>query len=212
MNSDEQPLIAALRMGDESAFAALLTRYQSSMVRVAMIYVSDRAVAEDVTQETWLSVLRGLDGFEGRSSLKTWIFSILTNRAKTRALREGRYVPLQWDDQDEAGEPTVAPERFNPPNHPRWPNHWTDSAMPHSWEDIPEDRFLSLETQQIIRQTIETLPMSQRQVITLHDIEGWPSEEICNILGISETNQRVLLHRARAKVRRALEQYLEEES
>lgn len=212
MNPDEQQLIAALRAGDESAFATLLNHYQSSMVRVAMMYVSDRAVAEDVTQETWLSVLRGLDGFEGRSSLKTWIFSILTNRAKTRAQREGRYVPLQWDDQDEAAEPTVSPERFNPPDHPRWPNHWSDSAMPRSWDDIPEDRFLSLETQRIIREAIEALPLAQRQVITLRDVEGWPSEEICNVLGISETNQRVLLHRARAKVRRALEQYLEDQS
>ncbi len=204
MNPDEQQLISALRGGDEAAFVTLLNQYHTAMVRVAMIYVSDRAVAEDVTQETWLSVLRGLAKFEERSSLKTWIFSILINRAKTRAQRESRYVPLQWDDQDESPNPAVAPERFNSSDG------WISTSMPHSWEDIPEDRFLSLETQQIIRRAIETLPPMQRNVITLRDVEGWPADEACNALGISETNQRVLLHRARAKVRRSLERYLEE--
>jgi RNA polymerase sigma-70 factor (ECF subfamily) len=200
----EASLIEALRNGDEAAFTALVEQYYTSMVRIAMIYVSDQAVAEDVVQETWIGVLRGLDRFEGRSSLKTWIFTILTNRAKTRAQRESRYVPLAtvWGDEAEDSEPVITPERFSAEGH------WWDDSKPNSWEAIPEDRLLSQETLALIDQAIAELPQGQREVIRLRDIEGWSSAEVCNVLDISETNQRVLLHRARSKVRRALEQYL----
>lgn len=203
-SSSEASLIEALRNGDEAAFTALVEQYYSSMVRIAMIYVPDQAIAEDVVQETWIGVLRGLDRFEGRSSLKTWIFTILTNRAKTRAQRESRYVPLStaWDDEADGSEPVITPERFSNEGH------WSADDRPDNWDAIPEDRLLSQETLALIHQAIDELPAGQREVIRLRDIEGWSSAEVCNVLDISETNQRVLLHRARSKVRRALEQYL----
>jgi RNA polymerase sigma-70 factor (ECF subfamily) len=201
-------LVAALRNRDEAAFMWLIDKYHASLVRLATIFVSDRAVAEEVTQETWIGVLRGIDRFEGRSSLKTWIYRILTNIAKTRAQRENRSIPFSaFGDDDEPIEPSVDPGRFLPDDHPRWPHHW--AIQPNPWADIPEDRFLSKETLAQIRHAIEALPPSQREVISLHDIDGWSAAEVCNVLGISETNQRVLLHRARSKVRRALEQYFE---
>jgi RNA polymerase sigma-70 factor (ECF subfamily) len=190
---------------------SLVDQYHTSLVRLAMMYVPDRAVAEEAAQETWLGVLRGLDQFEGRSSLKTWIFRILTNRAKTRGQREARSIPYSdlWNPDEEPDDPAVAPERFHPADHPRWPHHWTTS--PGDWNQIPEERLLSQETRAVIQTAIEALPPAQREVITLRDIEGWSSEEVCSALEISETNQRVLLHRARSKVRCALEQYIDEE-
>lgn len=206
--SAELRLIEALRGGDESAFALLLDQYHTSLVRLACIYVSSRAVAEEVAQETWLGVLQGLDRFEGRSSLKTWIFRILTNRAKTRGQREARSIPFSdWASPEmEADEPSVDPSRFRPPDDPEWPGHW--AVGPASWDDIPEQHFLSQETQAHILAAIATLPPNQREVMTLRDIEGWSSAEVCAVLAISEANQRVLLHRARSKVRQALETYL----
>ena len=207
---DDLRLVKALRAGDEAAFVSLIDDYQTSLLRLAMIYVPDRAVAEDVVQETWLGVLKGIDRFEGRSSLKTWIFRIMTNIAKTRGKREARSVPfsaLDGDDAESSG-PTVAPDRFLPADHPRWPNHW--DVGPCRW-DFPEDRLLSREALDVVSRAIEALSPKQREVITLRDVEGWPSEEVCNVLEISETNQRVLLHRARAKVRQALERYFESE-
>jgi RNA polymerase sigma-70 factor (ECF subfamily) len=201
-------LLAALRSKDEAAFTTLVDRYHSSLLRLAQLYVSSRAVAEEVVQETWLGVLQGLDAFEGRSSLKTWIFRILINRAKTRAEREGRTVPygLAWDLSADRGEPAVEPERFLPASHPEWPGHW--ASPPQSWGENPEARLLSKEARQFIQKAVDSLPPAQREVITLRDIEQWESEEVCNVLGLSESNQRVLLHRARSKVRRALEEYL----
>ncbi|MEP7287533.1 MAG: sigma-70 family RNA polymerase sigma factor [Chloroflexota bacterium] len=201
---DDVQLVERLRKGDENAFAWLLEMYQSLMVRIALMYVREREVAEEVVQETWLGVLRGLDRFEGRSSLKTWIFSILTNSAKTRAQREGRSIPfllLETDDAPDSDESTVEPERFSGET-----DHW--AVHPDSWDDVPEALLLSQETQAVIHQAIQALAPNQRKVITLRDIEGWSSEEVCNVLEISETNQRVLLHRARAAVRGVLEQYL----
>lgn len=204
VNGNEAGLIEALRGGDESAFRDLVRMYNASLLRVAQIYVSSRAVAEEVVQETWLAVLEGLDRFEGRSSLKTWIFTILANRAKTRAIRERRMIPFSALSPERVPEPAVEPERFRDSEDPRWPGHWTSPPQP--W---PEDKLVSRETREKLAEAIDQLPASQRAVISLRDLEGWPSEEVCNALGISETNQRVLLHRARAKVRRALEEYLQ---
>lgn len=205
VETGEALLLRSLRAGDESAFVELLDRFGPSMLRVAQLYVPSRAVAEEVVQEAWLGVLAGLDRFEERSSLKTWIFRILTNRAKTRGEREGRTVPfsaLAGDDDDD--EPAVDADRFH--HAGRWPGHW--AAPPRA---VPEERLLAAEARERVESAIAALPPNQRAVITLRDVEGFGAEEACSVLGISETNQRVLLHRARSKVRAALEEYLEEE-
>jgi RNA polymerase sigma-70 factor, ECF subfamily len=202
----EARLLEALRAGDEAAFRQVVEQFYESMVRIAKIYVSDEATAEEVVQETWIAVLRGIERFEGRSSLKTWIFTILTNRAKTRAQRDGRYTAVSFDgDQD---EPTVAPERFRPGSDPHWPNIWWDETRPANWENVPEERLLSKETMGCIMQAIETLPPNQREVIRLRDVEGLSAMDVCNMLSLSDSNQRVLLHRARSRIRQALEDYL----
>ena len=198
---DEAALVARLRAGDEAAFRALIEMYNAMLVRVARMYVSSQAVAEEVVQETWLAVLEGIDRFEGRSSLKTWLFRILTNRAKTRGIREGRSLPFSALEPE---GPAVESERFHGGEH-AWPGHW--AAPPTGF---PEERLLAGETREVIERAIEALPPTQRAVISLRDIEGWSADEVCNALTLSETNQRVLLHRARAAVRAALEQYLEE--
>lgn len=201
--AEEQRLIARLRAGDEDAFVTLVERYQTSLVRVALGYVPSHAVAEEVVQETWIGVLKGIDRFEGRSSLRTWLFRILTNVAKTRGQRESRSLPFSaiWDDETQPGEPAVDAARFNNTNQ-----HW--AVRPDSWEGIPEERLLAAETRKLIQEAIDALPHGQQQVITLRDVQGWTAAEVCNVLAISETNQRVLLHRARSRVRRALESYL----
>jgi RNA polymerase sigma-70 factor (ECF subfamily) len=205
--ADDRLTLRALRAGDERVFRELVARYQPSLVRVAQIYVGARAVAEEVAQDTWLGVLKGLDRFEERSSLRTWIFRILTNIAKTRAQREGRTIPLSaLEDPGRVPEPAVEPDRFLDAEHARWPGHW--AAKPSSWAGLPEERLLAGETRGVVEAAIEALPASQRAVITLRDVQGWASEDVCNALGVSETNQRVLLHRARSKVRKALEDYL----
>ncbi len=208
-SADEMRLIALLRAGDEAAFSALIEQYYGTLLRLAMMYVSSKAIAEEVVQETWVGVLQGLKRFEGRSSLKTWIFRILTNSAKTRALREGRSIPFSSlaEFQDGESEPTVEPERFTASMGEQ--GHWL--SPPHHWDDIPEERVLSQETRAYVQQAVDMLPENQRIVISLRDIEGWDAEETCRYLGISEVNQRVLLHRARGKVRGALEKYFGEE-
>jgi RNA polymerase sigma-70 factor (ECF subfamily) len=204
--SAEAQLVDALRAGDEAAFAGLVREYQPSLVRVARIYVSTQAAAEEVAQETWLGVLNGLDRFEGRSSLRTWIFRILTNIAKTRAQRDGRTLPFSaLQEPGRVPEAALDADRFLDPEHPRWPGHW--AVRPEPW---PEETVVAAETQARLAEAIEALPAAQRAVISLRDIEGWSSDEVRNALEISETNQRVLLHRARSKVRRALESYLGE--
>jgi RNA polymerase sigma-70 factor, ECF subfamily len=205
-SADDARRVEALRGGDEHAFEQLTREYNASLLRVAQIYVTSRAVAEEVVQETWLGVLNGIERFEARSSLKTWIFRILTNIAKTRAQREGRTLPFSaLERPGTVPEPAVEPERFLPPDHERWPGHW--SAKPEPW---PEDRLLAAEARGVVEEAIEALPPAQRAVISLRDVEGWSSDETCNALGLTETNQRVLLHRARSKVRQALEDYLAE--
>lgn len=203
-------LVEALRRGEEAAFIVLVGRFHQLLLHIALLYVSNRAVAEDVVQDTWLAVLRGIDRFEGRSSLKTWIVHILINRAKTRGERERRSIPFSAlsHSDDDAVEPAVEPECFLPADHPRWPGHW--AAFPRDWDDLPEQRLLSAETLAVALGAVAALPPNQREVITLRDIEGWSANEVCQTLVISETNQRVLLHRARSRVRRALEQYVNE--
>jgi RNA polymerase sigma-70 factor, ECF subfamily len=197
----ETSVIEALRAGDEATFTRLVREYGASMLRVARLYVGSRAVAEEVVQEAWVGVLKGIGSFEGRSTLKTWIFRILTNIAKTRGQREGRTIPFSALAADD--EPAVDPDRFQGPED-RSPGHW--ASPPRGWG--PEERLLGSETREVIDAAIAELPPSQAIVITMRDVDGFTSEETCNALDISETNQRVLLHRARSKVRQALEDYL----
>ena len=206
----EAGLLDALRAGDEAAFVMLVERYQAGMIRLAMLYVKDRAVAEEVTQDAWLGVLRGVHRFEARSSLKTWLFAIVVNGARTRARREWRTTPFSalGEPADEPAAPAVPPERFRPPDDPQWPGHWAPGMAPRSWGDDPEQRLLAGETQRLLQQAIDALPASQRAVITLRDVEGWTADEVCNSLHVTEVNQRVLLHRARSRVRERLAQAL----
>ena len=205
--ADDGSVIDALRRGDEGAFARLVDQYHTSLRRVARLYIANRAVADEVVQDTWLGVIRGIWAFEGRSSLKTWIFRILINRATTRAVREGRMVPFpRFDAAVEASEATVAPDRFQPLDHPTQPGHWTHP--PPDLGTSPERWFLAQEAHRHLQSAIAALPEHQRLVLTLRDVEGCSTEEVCNSLGFQETNTRVLLHRARAKVRAALEPYL----
>jgi RNA polymerase sigma-70 factor, ECF subfamily len=193
---EEMRLVEGLRNRDEQAFEQLIRMYQAALLRVALMYVSSRAIAEDVVQESWVAVLNGIDRFEGRSSLKTWIFRIVANRAKTRGQREARSRPFSSLEP----EPSVDPDRFVG-------RQW--AAPPEGW---PEEQLLGAETLRVIGDAIEALPPSQRAVITLRDVQGWSAEEVRNVLELSETNERVLLHRARAKVRAALEEYLVEDA
>jgi RNA polymerase sigma-70 factor, ECF subfamily len=205
----EGRLIEALKRRDEAAFVQLVRRYQGPLLRLALVYARSRAVAEEIVQETWLGVLRGLDRFERRSSFKTWLFRILVNRARTRGEREGRTVPFSalGGAALEPVEPAVAPERFLGPDHPEWPLHW--AVPPSSWGASPEEQLLRRETLDLIEHAIAALPPAWREVITLRDVEGLTADEVCNVLGISETNQRVLLHRARSRVRGVLEHYFD---
>lgn len=204
-SGEDSATVARLRNGEESAFAELVDRYGATMLRVAQMYVRDRASAEEVVQETWLAVLNGIDRFEERSSLKTWLFRILTNRAKTRGERDARSLPFSAlaGAEGEADEPAVDPDRFLGPDSAT-PGAW--AAPPRAW---PEDRVLAGETLGVIESAIEMLPEAQREVIRLRDVEGWSPMEVADALEITDGNQRVLLHRARSKVRSALEDYLE---
>lgn len=207
---DDRQLIAAIRDGDDDAFVALIDRYHPSLVRIALLFVRDHGVAEEVAQETWIGVLRGLDRFEGRSSFRTWLFSILANQARRRGQRERRVIPfsaLGWPGGGDA-EPAVDPDRFFPPGD-EWTGYW--ASPPRDLVDDPEAALLSSEARGVIEQAMLALPPNQRAVIRLRDVEGWESDEVCNALGLSATNQRVLLHRARSRVRQALEPYLERE-
>ena len=202
---DEDELLVLLKAGDEGAFERLVGQHHGSMVRLARAYVPSEAAAEEVAQETWLAVLQGLDRFQARSSLRTWIFAILVNRAKTRGQRERRTVPVGVADESAEAGPTVDPARFLPPDHPHRPGWWADPPAP--WSEV-EARLVGAETLAFVRSVVDGLPSRQRQVITLRDLEGWTAPEVCEVLQLSEGNQRVLLHRARARVRQALEDHL----
>jgi RNA polymerase sigma-70 factor, ECF subfamily len=195
----ETDLIAALKRRDEAAFVQVVARYHGRMLRLALVYAKSRAVAEEVVQEAWLGVLRGLDQFEGRSSFKTWLFRIVVNRAKTRSVREDRTIPF-------SDGPAVPAERFLGADDPDWPHHW--AVPPQSWGASADEQLQSAETMALIEGAIAALPSTQREVIALRDVDGMSSAEVCNILSITETNQRVLLHRARSRVRAALERHL----
>jgi RNA polymerase sigma-70 factor (ECF subfamily) len=184
---NDAALVAALRRGDERAFMELVDAFTPGMRRFALTFVRTPAVADEVVQEAWLGVLRGLERFEGRSSLKTWIYRIVANVARTRGVREARSTPF-------SSEPAVDPDRFASDGH------WAAPIEP--WQHVEESELRS-----IVDGAIDALPEQQKLVIRLRDVEGWSSEEVCNVLELSETNQRVLLHRARSKVRAAVEEY-----
>lgn len=204
-SAGDEALVEQLRAGDEAAFAGLIADYQGRLLRLARAFVKDQGTAEEVVQETWLGVLKGLRSFEGRSTLKTWIFRILINRAKTRGVREARSIPLsELGDSDGELGPTVDARRF------RADGSWADP--PRRWDnDTPEALLLRGETRRRLEQALEDLPARQRAVLVLRDIEGVSAAEVCNMLDVADTNQRVLLHRARAALHRTLEGYLSEE-
>ena len=204
-HEEDEALVAALCGGDADAFATLVDRHSPAMIRVAMAYVPTRAAAEEAVQEAWIGVMRGIDGFEGRASLKTWIFRILTNVAMRSGARERRSMPFSaLAEAENTGEPSVDPDRFLPADHELFPGHWT--IMPARWP-TPEEGLLAGETREVITAAIAELPAAQRTVIALRDVEGWTSEEVCEALEISAGNQRILLHRARSRVRNAIESY-----
>lgn len=205
-SAEELRLIEGLRQKEESAFVALVERHQGMLKRVARAYVASDAVAEEVVQETWLAVLEGIGRFEGRSSLKTWIFRILANRAQTRGEREARTVPFSALATEEAGrnEPAVPVDRFRAASDP-YPGHWT-VPLPR-WGDDPEKWVTSNETLAYLNRAVESLPQAQRTVVMLRDFQEWTAEEVCAALGLTEANQRVLLHRGRSKLRGALEKH-----
>jgi len=204
----EADLVAALKRRDEMAFVTLVNRYQSQLVRLALVYCRTRDLADEIVQDTWLGVIQGIDRFEGRASFKTWLFQILVNRARTRAVKEGRLLSFSSlaEEAETPDEPAVPGDRFRPADD-QWPHNW--AVPPHSWGEASDARLLATETMDLIQGAITQLPPAQQQVITLRDVEGWTPQEVCNVLNVSETNQRVLLHRARSRVRAALEAHFE---
>ncbi len=199
----DQALLAGLRAREESAFAALVARYGASMLRVASAHVPTRSAAEDVVQETWLTALTAVDRFEGRSSLSTWLFGILINLARARGRRERRVLPFS-SAFPEADGPTVAPDRFRLDDDPR-SGGWI--TAPRRFE-LPEPALLSSEIRLVVRAALDGLPPRQRTIVSLRDVEGLEADEVCALLEISPGNQRVLLHRGRARLREVLELYL----
>jgi len=208
--TDDDVLVRALRRGDDEAFGWLLDHYSASLLRLARVYVSNLEAAREAVQETWIAVMTGVDRFEQRSSLKTWIHRILVNIARANGVKEHRSVPFaSLGSEPEHDERGVNPDRFQGPRD-RWPGHWASPPVP--WDTVPEQYLAGSETLAIVTSAIGRLPATQQTVITLRDIEGWDADDVCNALEISDTNQRVLLHRARSKVRGALERHLEEAS
>lgn len=203
--ADESLLVGRLRDGDERAFEEIVTALYPAMLAVARGYVGARAVAEEVVQDAWAGVLNGLDRFEGRSTLRTWVLRIVANIARDRGAREARSLPFSAVAGEDAG-PLVEPERFFAPGDP-FPGGWR--SFPTDWRTLPESRLLSQETLDLIAGAIASLPESQQVVITLRDVIGCDAEEVSEVLGLSDGNQRVLLHRARVRVRAELERYLD---
>jgi RNA polymerase sigma-70 factor, ECF subfamily len=195
-------LLAALRKGDEQAFAQVIDEWSPGMLRLARCYVPTDTLAEDVVQEAWIAALRGLDGFEGRSRLRTWVLRIVTNIAKSLGEREHRVTP--FSSASFAEGPTVEPDRFNAPGEQ---NAGAWRALPPSWPALPEGEVLTAEAYQVVRRAIDDLPEAQRAVIALRDLDGYDAPEVCDALGLTSGNQRVLLHRARASVRQRIESY-----
>jgi RNA polymerase sigma-70 factor (ECF subfamily) len=204
-STEERVLLERLRAGEQRAFSELVDAWSPSMIGVAIRYVRSRAVAEEVVQEAWLGVVKGLDRFQGRSSLRSWVFAILRNTAVSRGEKEQRTIPLSSLEADGDDWAEFNSDRFFGPDHDRYPGHW--SLGPTAWQ-LPEEGLLADETRTVIAEAINQLPASQRAVITLRDVEGWDSDEVCEMLEVSPGNQRVLLHRARAHVRGAIEGYL----
>jgi len=196
---DASALLTALRRGDEAVFMQVVAEWTPGMRRLARAHVATDASADEVVQEAWVGVLRGLDGFEGRSAPRTWAFRIVANLAKSRGVREARAVPFSSVGGDDEGGPTVDPDRFQGSGG-RSPGQWALPPAP-----FPEDRLAAAETRDAALAAIAALPPRQGEIITLRDVEGFSAQEACNALGIAETNQRVLLHRARARVRSVLE-------
>ena len=202
--SDEQT-VAALRAGDERTFRDLFARSYPMMKRVARTYVASDAVAEEIVQETWMAIVTGIDRFEGRSALGTWIFSILTNQAKTHSAREKRTVPFSSVMASDAGEPAVDPDRFQRDDE-AWPGHW--ATPPRPWQK-PERRLLALDAREHLKAALAQLPDRQRLIVGLRDVDGQSAEEVCDLLGLTQENQRVLLHRGRSRLRAVLEEYVD---
>jgi RNA polymerase sigma-70 factor (ECF subfamily) len=201
---DDSRVIDALMVGDEATFRSLVEYYQPRLVRLAQIYVHDRTLAEDVTQEAWLGMLTGLNRFAGHSSLKTWLFGILINCARASRRRESHTIPFSmFDDPEVDVPPSVAPERFHPAGH-RWQGHW--ATPPEEW---PEEHLMKVETRRQVEQAVLRLPPNQRVVVTLRDLDGWTATEVCDVLGLTAVNQRVLLHRARTRLRQEIDAYIE---
>ena len=199
-------LVDRLRAGDESAFAWLVDSYSSTLMRLARSFVASDAVAEEVVQETWLAVITGIGRFEARSSLKTWLFTILVNRARSRASRESRTIPFSALDIHEGDdEPSVPPERFLPADHPQWPHHW--ATPPQPWGRGPEGSALDREALAVFKRALDALPPAQRLVVALRDVHGFSAAEACAVLDLTDANQRVLLHRGRSQLRAVLECY-----
>jgi RNA polymerase sigma-70 factor (ECF subfamily) len=205
--TEDAALLQRLRARDERAFDEIVRSWSPIMLRVARGFVSTDASAQEVVQEAWLGVIKGLGSFEGRSSLRTWVFRILVNIAKTRGVKEHRTTPLSSLGPDDESGPTVDPSRFRDVNDPEWPRHWTVAGTPQHWDVEPETGVLRAETRALVSAAVDELPERQRQVVVLRDVHGFESEEVCDLLGLTTENQRVLLHRGRAKVRAALETY-----
>jgi RNA polymerase sigma-70 factor (ECF subfamily) len=199
----DDDLLDALRDGDEVVFGRFVERWSGPMLRLALAHVTSRAVAEEVVQEAWLVVLRDFPRFERRSALRTWVLGIVVNIARARARLERRAVPVA----PETAEHAVDPRRFRPSDSSQWPDHWAVPPVP--WP-TPEDALLADEVRGIVLRAVAELPPAQREVLVLRDLEGAGADETCNVLGLSDTNQRVLLHRARSKVRNAVEAYFTE--
>ena len=197
---DESAMIASLRAGDELAFAALVDRHTPALLRVARGYVRTAEAAEEVVQETWIALIKGIAKFEGRSSLRTWLFTVMINIAKTRGIRDQRAA----DAEVSAFGGTVDPARFRPASDPDWPGHWRDQRAPAPFPDTPEGSVLGAELLALARRELDKLPDRQRTVVTLRDMMGFDSAEVCELLDLSVANQRVLLHRgARPSDRRS---------